>query len=125
MRNIDYARLRNFDIKNLLRYEITSTSLFLTKDGFMRKSPKSELAQEIRKTLQKQCPTEVPATDEPSMIAVDFMSFARKITKKLKLRNYQQFAQHLWNTFSHYGKNCTRLDIIFDLYLEKSIKHHE
>ena len=35
MRNVDYARLRNFDIKNLLRYEITSTSLFLTKDGFM------------------------------------------------------------------------------------------
>ena len=59
------------------------------------------------------------------MIAVDFMSFARKIPKKFKLKNYRQLAQHLWNTFSDYRKNCTRLDIIFDLYLEKSIKHHE
>lgn len=42
------------------------------------KSLKYELSQEIRKTLQKQCPTDVPATDEASMIAVDFINFVKK-----------------------------------------------
>ena len=36
MRNADYARLRGFNIENLLQYELTS--FFLTKDGFLRKS---------------------------------------------------------------------------------------
>ena len=37
MRNIDYARFHNKGIENLLKYEIECTSLFLTKDDFLRK----------------------------------------------------------------------------------------
>ena len=33
MRNVDYVRLRGFNIRNL-QYELTSTSFFLTKDSF-------------------------------------------------------------------------------------------
>ena len=49
IRNIDYSRERNYSISDLLCYELTSTSFFLTQDGFLRKSPKSELAREIEK----------------------------------------------------------------------------
>ena len=41
MRHIDYARLRNYNVHKLLQYEITCTSLFLTKDKFLRKPAKS------------------------------------------------------------------------------------
>ena len=44
MRNIDIARIRHYDLKELLQYEITSTSFYLTKKGHLRKSPKFELA---------------------------------------------------------------------------------
>ena len=47
----DYSRERNYSISDLLCYELTSTSFFLTQDGFLRKSPKSELAREIEKKL--------------------------------------------------------------------------
>ena len=54
MRNIDYARLRNFSIKTLLQYELTSTSFYLIKDGYPRKPDKAELAAQIRKLVE--CP---------------------------------------------------------------------
>ena len=126
MRNIDYARLRNYDVRNLLTYEITGTSFFLTKDEFLRKSPKSELATEVRKCLKEKSISKVPLSDNKCMIVIDFMSYARKVpVKKLKLKSFQDFAMHLWGTFSNLSKDCDRTDIVFDLYLPHSIKQHE
>ena len=48
IRNIDYARRRDYSLTNLLKYEITSTSFYLTKDGFFRKHKKTELATVIK-----------------------------------------------------------------------------
>ena len=47
---IDFARTRNFDIKDLLEYESSSTSFFLSKDGFLRKLQKSGVLTQIKKT---------------------------------------------------------------------------
>ena len=44
---VDYSRLREFDVQYLLSQKIVSTSFYLTKDGSLRKSPKSELAREV------------------------------------------------------------------------------
>ena len=46
LRKLDYATLRNYELKYLLKYELTATSFFFTKDGHWQKSPKSELATE-------------------------------------------------------------------------------
>ena len=54
MRNIDYARLRNYNIANLLKYEMTSTFFYLTKDDFLRKPTKSELTTEVKKPFKEQ-----------------------------------------------------------------------
>ena len=35
LRKVDFARLRKYDIKHLLTYEISSTSFYLTKDGYL------------------------------------------------------------------------------------------
>ena len=53
MRHIDIARMRNYDISYLLQHDITSTSFFLTKDGMLQRSQKSELTREIEKLLQR------------------------------------------------------------------------
>ena len=57
MRMIDFARTRNFDIKDLLEYELSSTSFFLSKDGFLRKPQKSRPPYSNQKTysLPKHC----------------------------------------------------------------------
>ena len=126
IRNIDYARLRKYSIHKLLHYELKSTSFFLTKDRFLRKSTKSDLTREIEKNLIKTSPPDVPQDDEPSMIVIDFMAYARKVpVKKLKLKTYGDFVKKLWNTFSYLSRYCNRIDIIFDLYLQHSIKQFE
>ena len=76
IRNIDYARLRNYDIKILLQYELTSTSFHLTKDSYLRKPQKYELGQEIRKCMKQSCPSVVPPPTGKCMIVIDFMAYA-------------------------------------------------
>ena len=59
MRNIGCARLCDYSLTNVLKYEITSTSFYLTKDGFLHKHKKPELANVI-KELFKKCLPKVP-----------------------------------------------------------------
>lgn len=44
MRNINHARTRDYNIVNLLKLEIASTSVYLTNDEDLRKGKKFELA---------------------------------------------------------------------------------
>ena len=106
IRNIDYARLRNYSISDLLCYELTSTSFFLTQDdGYLRKSEKLELTREIEKKLETPPSFDVPKGNTPSMVAIDFMAYARKIpVAKLKLKTLGEFVMHLWQTFCFFIK---------------------
>ena len=125
MRNIDIARTRDYDLKELLQHEITSTSLYLTKDGYLRKSPKSELMQVIKSYIPV-IPSEVSGAEIPSALIIDFMAYCRKVPiKKLLLKTYEDLARHLWGTFQGLSTTSQRIDIIFDLYLDRSIKQGE
>ena len=73
---INYSRLRNLDITNFLKHEIVSTSFYLTKDGELRKSPKSKLVRELKNLLEKPCPVEIPDSDLKSVVVIDFMAYA-------------------------------------------------
>ena len=63
MHQVDIARTRNYDLRELLQHELISTSLYLTKDGLLRKSPKSKLAQVLKHHVPD-IPTEVPSDGE-------------------------------------------------------------
>ena len=105
---------------------MTSASFYLIKERNLRKSPKSELAQEIKKLLKDECPANVPIRNMKAMITIDFMGYARKIpVKKMNLHNYVDFAMALWKTFLNLSKHCDRIDVIFYLYLQQSIKQDE
>ena len=54
------------------------------------------------------------------------MACARKVLiKKPNLKTYKIFFVCLWSTFSFLFKSCNRLDIVFDVYKENSIKASE
>ena len=116
------------DVQYLLSYKIVSTSFYLTKDGSLRKSTKSELAREVKYFLGESCPATVPESKErlKAMVVIDFMVYARKVTtKKINLITYKDFFKVLWKTFSSLSIGCNHMDIVFDLYLEQSIKQAE
>ena len=122
---IDYLRLRNLDITDLLKHEIVLTSFCLTKDGELWKLLKSELARELKNLLEKLCPVEIPDSNLKSVV-IDFMAFAQKIpTKKMMLATYEDFFKALWRTFSSLSKGCSRINIVFNVYLRHSIKQGE
>ena len=111
MRYIDYAKIRNYDIKNLLHYELT-TSFFLTKDGYLRKPRKSDLATKLRKLYEERCSQSLPATLHKQMRA----------NLKANLKTFFDLCSHLWSTFMQLSKDSTGIGIIFDLYHDKIIK---
>ena len=57
LRHIDYARVRGFDLRQLLKHKIVPVSFYLTKDGLFRKSVKSELTKELKELLKKSTKT--------------------------------------------------------------------
>ena len=84
MRNIVYARPRDYNLTNLLKYEITRTSFYLTKDGFLRKHKKSEFATVIKEPFKNEYLSEVPMCNKKAMLVVDFMAYARKVPAGLQ-----------------------------------------
>ena len=126
LRNIDYARLRNFDLKTLLKSEISPMSFYLMHEGYIRKPKKSDLATELKNLLPDALPTSLPPADNNRALILDFMGYARKVpVKKQHLKTYRDFFVSLWNTFKSLGNTCQRIDIVFDLYKEQSIKASE
>ena len=117
MRYIECSRIRNYDIKNLF---------FLTKDGYLWKPRKSDLATELKKLFEGRSPKSLPATLHDRGIIIDFTGYARKVpTNKANLKTFLDSCNPLWWTFMQLSKDSSQIDIIFDLYHDKSIKGTE
>ena len=62
-------------------------------------------------------------TNHHRNVIIDFMAYARKVPiKKQNLKTYTDFLISLWGTFSFLFKSCNRVDIVFDVYKENTIK---
>ena len=123
MRNIDYARVPDHIIANLLKYEITSTSFYLTKDDSLCKHKNSELTTEVKKPFKKECLFEVLMCNKKATLVVYFMAYARNLQMgKAKLKTYRDMVKHLWNTFTKLASDYERIDITFDLCIIYGIK---
>ena len=127
-RKIDIARSRHFDIYKLLSHEILENSYFLTKDNYLRKPEKHELVNEMEKYLSQPSDKIIKQKEIHSkeVTVIDFMAYARKIPlKSLQLKSFADFANHLQEVFLSISRNSQRLDIIFDVYVDDSIKAFE
>ena len=68
----------------------------------------------------------MPPTDHHRNEIIDFMAYARKLSiKKQNLKTYNDFFICLWSTFSFLFKSRNQVDIVFDVYREKTIKESE
>ena len=82
LRHIDYARLRDFDLKILMGYEISPTCFHLKKGGLIRKPNKSKLITELKCMITKHIATHLPPTNHHRNVIIDFMAYARKVPIK-------------------------------------------
>ena len=73
LRDIDYARLRDFDLKILISYEISPTCFYLIKRGLIQKANKFELMTELKSSIKKNIPTHLPPTNHHKNVIIDFM----------------------------------------------------
>ena len=126
LRHIEYARLRDFDLKIFMGSEISPICFYLTKRGLIRKPNKSELIIELRSMITKNIPMHLLPTDHHRNMIIDFMAYTRKVSiEKQNLKTCNDFFINLWSTFSLLFKSCNRVDIVFDVYKENSIKASE
>ena len=82
----------------------------------------------MKNLLGESYPATVTESEErlKAMVVIDFMAYPRKVaTKKMNLITYKDFFKVLWKTFSSLYIGCNRMDIVFDLYLEQSVKQSE
>ena len=125
MQNIGIARLRDHDLRELLQHEITLTLFYLTKKGYPHKFPKCDLAQFL-KTYIPEISSEVSHAEISFALIINFMTYCRKVPlKKRLLKTYGDLSRNLYGTFQGLLPSSERIDIIFDLYLDRSIQESE
>lgn len=128
LRSVDIARARCYDVKTLLSYEITSTSFFLSKNGFLR--PASNKSDLLKKTRLSQYPLKEFSHNSKLGVFIDFMAYARKLgsranNNKSSIKTFGDFVENLWQSFLTYSRSSQRIDIIFDNYISSSLKAWE
>ena len=82
LQTVDYARVRGFDLRSMLKSEISTTSFYLTKDGYIRKPNKAELSAELKTFLPGNIPISLPEQSFLRALIIDFMGYARKVPVK-------------------------------------------
>ena len=128
LRWIEIAHSRGFTTETLLRYELTSTSYYLTSDGLLEKPEKAQLSRELESKFLKKDEVLLnhPAPQEKTAVIIDFIAYARKVySKVLKCKTFGDYFNNLWKRFQKLSEDSLRIDIVFDLYEDKSLKHWE
>ena len=87
-------------------------------DGSLRKTNKAALARELEKSAS---PAEV--IPEPSATVIDGMSIVQKM--KGNDKTFSQLAESVLCHILHEGANSQRINVVFDVYREMSIKDAE
>ena len=63
LKYIDYPRLRMYEIRKLLRYELSPVSLYLTRGNKLRNAARHEIANVLEEKLEAHTVTSVPICD--------------------------------------------------------------
>ena len=87
LQTVDYARVRGFDLRSMLKSEISTTSFYLTKDGYICKPNKTGLSAELKTFLPGNIPTSLPGQGCLRALIIDFMGYARKVPAKTQNLN--------------------------------------
>ena len=110
-----------------LKYELTSTSQFLTTDCRdsikLKKADKASLTRELVSQLPQETRN---VKSDAQMTVVDFVAFVHKLPKKkMGLHTFKELAESLSNSILATASESPRIDIIFYVYQKSSIKQME
>ena len=113
---------RKFEIRELLKHELAPLSWYLTKENKLRKLEKHNLANAIEVKCQVS-PLNHVCIDIKKR---DFVWFYGNVKKALadKLKTFGELVATLRKTFN-LSKDSQHIDIVFNLYLENTIKYDE
>ncbi|KXJ20012.1 hypothetical protein AC249_AIPGENE15286 [Exaiptasia diaphana] len=118
------ARNRDVDLKDVLSYELSRVPMALAyPDGSLRKTSKSNLMPHLE---QVSSPSQLPMSSLATAVMVDAMALIHVI-KSAGATTFGDLAVRYSDVITKYltSNSCTRLDLVFDQYLEKSIKAEE
>ena len=121
-KEIDMARSRGIATSELLKHDLVEESPLFHGDD-MTKPQKHIMIQELEKQLEKDDYAFDKQSNTPTVVIVDFMSVVRKVpfAKCSTFKEALAFVWHLVTTAVSAG----RVDIVYDSYLEGSIKESE
>ena len=121
----DIARVREYDIQELLTYYLIDTSYLFDAEGLMVKPNKSDLCSELEKMLE---PTDYvqPSAWTPANTTaiVDVMAHLRRM-RLANLNTFGDLCSHFLRYVHSLSHNANRIDFVFDTYIDASVKDGE
>ena len=113
------AQKRSVNTRSLFNYPLGSLPLALAEmDETLKKTPKSVLLHKLEGMGQT-----VEAFPTDYVLIIDGMAAVRQF--KVADLTYKKFARQLLRYFIALGKNASRIDAVFDVYHQNSIKDIE
>jgi len=112
-------------MEELLQYDVSSTSYLFDEKGLITKPQKSALVQDLEAKLTKD-DERIPTKESELQTAciADVMANIRKIKTK-DIQTFGEFCDQFLDYMSAVGRGPDRLDLVFDSYVEGSIKDSE
>lgn len=124
-RILDIASERKYDFRELLKYDLVPNNFLFDANGLMTKPHKSSLMQELEKTLSS-CDY-VPENEWfecNTSCLVDVMANLRKVNIR-GLKTFAEMSDRFFSMVTMQIKSSSRVDFVFDSYLDGSVKDSE
>ena len=113
------AQSRRINLCDLFTYPLGAVPLALAEvDGSLKKTPKSALLHKIEGDIPP-----IPDIPDDCALIVDGMAVVRQI--KTSNITYQGLSTKLLRHILSIGASAKRIDVVFDVYIDKSIKDVE
>ena len=123
LRMIDIAKERGHSMKEILQYDISSSSYLFDETGFMNTTTKSSIVHEMEKQL-KTGDQSKPSTTMNTGFILDVMANVRKMNTS-NVKTFGDFRNNMLNTTLCIAKYALKIYLVFDSYFEISIKDSE
>jgi len=121
------ARVRNYDIQELLRHDLVEKSYLFDETGLMSKPNKSELCKGLEDEHLDKKKDYLPPDEwslEKTASIIDVMCCIRQINTS-SLKTFGDLCKRFLKMAYGLSKDCSRIDFVFDTYVEGLVKDSE
>ena len=118
------ARVRQFGVKKLFKYNLVSSSYLFEGDGLMKSASKSLLVTELEKYLEDNDYTHPISSPMRTVYLIDIMSHVRKLDVKQK-QTFGDFCKAFLSYVLGLCHDANEIHFVFDWYKEGTVKDSE